>query len=153
MTVSLNGKPEVRHLATTQASEYLADISPDGRLVAYESTGAGGHEVIVETFPDKGGHWQVPITGVSEPMWRADGRELFFVSANDELCAVDVDRSGGNVRFGPRRVLFRPHNLPNTFRRYAPLPDGQSFVVLTAVSPPPGQQMTVLMNWRSGLPK
>jgi len=43
MTVSLNGKPEVRHLATTQASEYRADISPDGRLVAYESTEAGGH--------------------------------------------------------------------------------------------------------------
>jgi len=79
-------------------------------------------------------------------MWRADGRELFFVSANDELCAVDVDRSAGKPHFGQRRVLFRLHNPPNTFRRYAPLPDGRSFVVLTTVSSPPWQQMTVLIN-------
>jgi hypothetical protein len=86
-------------------------------------------------------------------MWRADGRELFFLSSRDELCAVDVIRSGGTVRFGPSRVLFTPPNLPKMFRRYAPLPDGQSFIVLTTVSHLTAQRMNVLVNWRSALPE
>ena len=50
-------------------------------------------------------------------MWRSDGRELFFLSSRNELCAVDVIRSGRTVDFGPPRVLFTLPNLPNTFRR------------------------------------
>ncbi len=41
----------------------------------------------------------------------------------------------------------------NAVRRYAPLPDGQSFVVLTAASHLAAQHMTVLVNWRSALPE
>jgi hypothetical protein len=88
-----------------------------------------------------------------EPIWCADGRELFFVSSREELCIVDVNRSGGTVHFGPSRVLFSLQNLPNTFRRYAPLPDGQSFIVLTAESHRVAQRLTVLVNWRSALPE
>jgi len=149
MTVLLDGTPQVRPLATTQASESTADISPDGALVAYQSSDAGRSEVFVATFPQKGSRMQVTTTGGVEPMWRADGRELFFLSPRDELCVVEVIRSGGAVRFGPPRVLFRLQNLPNTFRRYAPLPDGQSFVVLTAAPHEAAQRMTVLVNWRS----
>jgi hypothetical protein len=50
-------------------------------------------------------------------------------------------------------VLFKLQNLPDTFRRYAPLPDGQSFVVLTAASHVAAQSMSVLVNWRSAFPE
>jgi Tol biopolymer transport system component/DNA-binding winged helix-turn-helix (wHTH) protein len=153
MMVDLGGPPRARPLAATQAAESTADISPDGTFVAYQSTETGRPEVFVETFPEKGGHSQVTTTGGSEPMWRADGRELFFLSSHDELCAVDVIRSGRSVHFGPTRVLFKLRNLPNTVRRYAPLPDGQRFIVLTTVSHLAAQRMNVLVNWRSALPE
>lgn len=152
-TVSLDRTPRVWPLAATQVAEFNADISPDGTLVAYQSLEAGRPEVFVETFPQKGGRWQVTTTGASEPMWGTNGHELFFVSAHDELSAVTVDRVGAAVRFGSPRVLFRAPNLPNTARRYAPFPDGQRFVVLTATAAPAHQQMTILVNWRSVLPE
>jgi eukaryotic-like serine/threonine-protein kinase len=152
-SVVLGKPPQVRPLATTDAHEAIADISPDGTLVAYHSSESGGTEIFVETFPEKGGRWQVTTTGGWEPAWRADGRELFFMSSQEELCAVDVDQSGGTVRFGPPRVLFKLDTTAHTtVRRYAPLPDGQRFVVLTSESVRLPQRMNVLVNWRSALP-
>jgi hypothetical protein len=51
---SLEGTRRVRPLAATAAAESAADISPDGTLVAYQSSEAGRAEVFVETFPEKG---------------------------------------------------------------------------------------------------
>ena len=153
MTVSLGSTPRAQPLAATQASESAADFAPDGSLVAYQSSETGRPEVFVETFPKKGERKQVTTSGGVEPMWRADGRELFFLSSRDELCAVDTTRTGGTVRFGPVRVLFTLQNPPSTVRRYVPLPSGQGFVILTAASHPAAQKMTVLMNWRSALPE
>jgi Tol biopolymer transport system component len=153
MVVTLDGTPHARPLVATKAAESTADISPDGTLVAYQSTETGRPEVFIETFPETGGRRQVTTTGGMEPVWGRHGRELFFLSARDELCAIDVIRSNGTVRFGPSRVLFRRQDLPNAFRRYAALPDGQGFVMLTAPSHPTTQRMTVLVNWRSTLPE
>ena len=139
--------------AATPASESAADFAPDGTLVAYQSSETGRPEVFVETFLEKGERKQVTTSGGVEPMWRADGRELFFLSSRDELCAVDTTRVGGTVRFGPLRVLFKLQNPPDTVRRYVPLPNGQGFVILTAASHPAAQKMTALVNWRSALPE
>ena len=134
--------------AATPASESAADFAPDGTLVAYQSSETGRPEVFVETFPEKGERKQVTTSGGVEPMWRADGRELFFLSSRDELCAVDTTRVGGTVRFGPLRVLFKLQNPPVPARSST---DGQG--LLTAASHPAAQKMTALVNWRSTLPE
>jgi Tol biopolymer transport system component len=152
-SVSLAGTTRVRPLAVSPAYEGMADISPDGRLVTYHSSEAGELEVFVETFPDKQGRWQVTTAGGREPIWAANGRELFYLSTSDELCAVDVYREGGGVRFGPQRVLFKIHDLAYTVRKFAPMPDGRRFIVITTDPHPTPQQMTVLVNWRSALPE
>jgi Tol biopolymer transport system component len=149
-TLFLDGPARVRPLANTPAHEAIADIAPDGALVAYASSETGGSEVFVETFPEKGGRWQVTTTGAFEPLWRGDGRELFFLTSGNEVAAVDVVRSGGGIRFGPQRVLFeREGGTVDQVRSYAPAPDGQRFVVLTETSNPKPQQLMVRMNWRS----
>ncbi len=152
-SLSLEGTPQVRPLAVTAAYEGLADISPDGTLVAYHSSDGASSEVFVETFPEKAGRWQVTTTGGWEPAWNTNGKELFFISSRQELCAVEVDRSGGAVRFGPPRVLFKLETVAHTtVRRYAPLADGKRFIVLFAESLRVPQRMNVLVNWRSALP-
>ena len=153
-TVALDGEPRARPLASTPAHEAIAAISPDGTLVAYHSSEAGRTEVFVETFPDKGGRWQVTTTGAIEPMWSANGKELFFLTNHDEVASVEVVRSTDGLRFGPQRVLFtRPMGPVDQVRSYAPFPDGQRFLLLTAGSEAATQQLTVRVNWRSALPE
>lgn len=148
-TVFLGRTPLVRPLATSSAYEAGADISPDGSLVAYHSSEAGEVDVFVETFPDKAGRWQVTSGGGREPAWGAEGRELFYLSASDEICAVDVQRVRGGVRFGPARVLFKVDGLAYTTRRFAVIPNRRRFIVLTTKPRATPQQMTVLINWQS----
>ena len=50
----------------------------------------------------------------------------------------------------PQRVLFtRPMGPVDQVRSYAPFPDGQRFLLLTAATAPAPQQLTVRVNWRS----
>ena len=152
--VTLDGTGRVQRLAATAADESMADIAPDGRLVAYHSAEPGGRaEVYVETFPEKGGRWQISISGGLEPIWRADGRELFFRDPEGRIVASDVHRDGGAVRFGAPHVLFDPSpKLQWSARIFAPFPDGQRFVLVTDAARPAPQKLTAVMNWRSALP-
>jgi Tol biopolymer transport system component len=66
----------------TQAIETAAQISPDGKWLAYASDESGVSEVYVAPFPPTGAKWQVSTNGGITPRWRADGRELLFVEAS-----------------------------------------------------------------------
>ncbi len=152
LVVSLDGRPMARPLAATRAAETNADISPDGRLVAYQVTEGTQTDVIVESFPGGGGRFQATTAGGSEPMWSADGDELYFVSPARELHVLDVRVEAGVPRFGPPRLLFRLPPMPDASRHYAPLPGGRGFVVL-ADEPPAPQRLRALLNWRSAAPR
>jgi len=60
-------------------------ISPDGRWLLYSSIPASSREVLVRSMPKEAGgsasavgKWQISTGGGSQPMWRADGKEIFF---------------------------------------------------------------------------
>jgi Tol biopolymer transport system component len=82
-----------------------ADISPDGRLIAYASSESGKYEVIVSSFPEGTARRQISINGGREPVWRGDGRELFFLS-DDTVMAVDVHISAAGFEWSVPRTLF-----------------------------------------------
>ena len=90
-----------------------ADISPDGRLIVYSSSESGRFEVVVKSFPDNTGRRQISPNGGREPVWRGDGRELFFLS-EDTVMAVDVHTSAAGFEWSAPRPLFK---IPN-FRRF-----------------------------------
>ncbi len=153
--VTLDGASRTQPVAATAADEVMADISPDGRLVAYQAAEAGGRgEVYVETFPAKGGRWQVSVAGGFEPIWRADGRELFFRDPEGRIVAIDVHRdTSSTIRFGAPHVLFTPSPRPHwSVRIHAPFPDGQRFLLVTEAPRPAPQKLTAIVNWRSALP-
>ena len=66
------GKP--RPLVQT-SFEHSADLSPDGRWLAYQSNSSGTFEVYVRPFPDvAGGQWLVSTAGGSERAGRQTDR-------------------------------------------------------------------------------
>jgi len=81
-------------------------ISPDGKWVAYASNESGDWEIYVTTFPTAAGKWLVSRGGGTEPRWRGDGKEIFYIGARSTLTAVPIN-SEGTFSTGNPTPLFR----------------------------------------------
>ncbi|HEX6186735.1 MAG TPA: protein kinase [Pyrinomonadaceae bacterium] len=130
----------------TQFNETHGRFSPDNRWLAYVSNESGRNEVYVQSFPTSGGKWQVSTTGGAQPHWRADGKELFYMTPDRKLMAVDVN-SQQSFAVGAPKLLFQTtvarYEAPN---RYAVSRDGQRFLINSAVEEV-SHTMTVVLNW------
>jgi Tol biopolymer transport system component len=80
------GKPEL--FLRTPFNELEPAFSPDGRWIAYTSSGSGSNEVYVRPFPggapSGSGQWQIS-TGGLHPIWSRDGRELFYETPDNRI--------------------------------------------------------------------
>ena len=142
----------VKFLASP-SDELHGNFSPDGRFVAYTSNESGKFEVYVQTFPLSDLKKQVSISGGYEPRWRADGREIYYLSEDRKLMAVSV---GPGSSFGLPQTLFQTRvaaGVSANRTHYVPSRDGQRFLVNTQTSDPAPTPITVVLNWTAGLKK
>jgi hypothetical protein len=107
----LTGDQKPYVFVETQFDSQIAMFSPDGRWVAYVSNDSGKAEVYVVPFPGPGPRVQVSTGGGSQPRWRRDGRELFYLSLATEMMAADVSAVPGDFRVGAVRTLFALRGL------------------------------------------
>ncbi|MGH9315540.1 MAG: protein kinase domain-containing protein, partial [Thermoanaerobaculia bacterium] len=63
----------------TPFNESQGAFSPDGRFFAYVSDESGRQEVYVQTFPVSAAKWRISPDGGSQPRWRRDGKEIFYL--------------------------------------------------------------------------
>jgi Tol biopolymer transport system component len=128
-------------------------FSPDGRLVAYTSNESGRWEVYVSPYPGPGGNWKVSIAGGSEPRWRRDGRELFYLAPDGKLMAVAVS-SGATFEAGTATPLFQTHRRERISATdlfsYDVAPDGQHFLVNTDVGEVNPSPLSLVLHWTVG---
>src|SRR5262249_41250316 len=90
----------------TEAYESMGRFSPDGRWIAYISDESQQLEVHLRPFPGPGGKQQVSIAGGREPRWRGDGKELFYLAADNKLMAAELKVKGSTLEIGAVRPLF-----------------------------------------------
>ena len=126
-----------------------ASFSPDGKWLAYCSNESGEYRVYVVPFPGPGGKWQVSLGDGRGPLWRRDGKEIFYLSADNKLVAVRVEASGDSFAVGGAQVLFDSHSY-GVFGRYAASADGQRFVVVYEGNRP-STTLTTVVNWTADL--
>jgi hypothetical protein len=69
---------------------------------------------IGDAFPEPKGRWMVSNGGGLQPVWRADGSELFYVSGGG-LTSVTISTDDG-FAFGPPKELFSV-NMKEAWRR------------------------------------
>jgi serine/threonine protein kinase/Tol biopolymer transport system component len=140
----------------TAANETQAQLAPDGRWIAYTSNESGRDEVYMQSFPKPGSKRQISTDGGAMPRWRRDGRELFFLAANQIMMAVPVATNGQSLSLGAPVPLFRTRlivqgsessGLPTS---YDVAPDGKRFL-LNGPPEDAGPAMTVVLNWAGAL--
>ncbi|HZE89588.1 MAG TPA: protein kinase [Verrucomicrobiae bacterium] len=131
-------------------------FSPDRRWMAYTSNESGRMEVYVRGFMPAGGKWRVSIDGGASPVWRPDGKELFFISSDARLMGVAV-RPGAEFDGASAAPLFRiPGELLDVggvVTQYDVAPDGQSFLLNLDTPSESLRLITLVTNWTSLLRK
>jgi hypothetical protein len=93
--------------------------------------------------------------GGSEPVWRDDGKELFFLGAGDgRVMAAAVDTTRG-FEAGTPQTLFQPNTARfNTGHgNYAAARDGQRFLINSRREQSGTTPLTVVVNWLSAVQK
>jgi len=150
--------PELKSSLFLKAPSIVAcaQFSPNGKWVAYASNETGRWEIYVTSFPEARGKWQVSSGGGEVPRWRADGKEIFFLSADNTMMAAPVT-SETNFDSGNPVALFQTApRQPSSSRDqfvYDVSKDGQHFLILTQVKQPGTPPMTVVLNWTAKLNK
>jgi Tol biopolymer transport system component len=132
-----------------------AQVSPDGRWVAYGTTGTEDPQVFLDPLPGPNGlpsgddrmRIQVSTRGGSLPHWRADGRELYYVRADGMAIAVPLE--AGTMQPGPEVELFRS-NVRFPYMAFDASPDGQRFVVNVLASAG-AAPIALVSGWKQGL--
>jgi eukaryotic-like serine/threonine-protein kinase len=134
-------------LLQTAFNEDEARCSPDGRWLAYSSDESGRHEIYATSFPKPSGKWPVSSGGGTQPRWRHDGTELFYLAPDRTVTSVRVG-AGSTFEVGAATPLFQIRGTS-----YAPSADGRRFVTNDPIGEPSAQPITVVLNWTAGLRK
>lgn len=123
-------------------------FSPDGRCIAYNADESGEHEVYITAFPPTGTRVKVSQGGGVQPVWRQDGRELYYLGLDSVLKAVEL-RTGGRPVFSVPKALFDTGLVaPSPWvEQYTVSADGQRVLVLEPVETAVRNRIGVILNW------
>jgi len=157
----LTGERKPFPVVQSSFDDIEGQFSPDARWLAYASNESGRYEVYVRPFPGQGGKWQVSTAGGTQPRWRSDGKELFYVSPDSRMMAAPIhlasDAKAADV--GAPAELF-PTRLPtgtsiavtgvNARTQYAVARDGR-FLMFTTIDDAVTSPITIELNWAAAL--
>jgi Tol biopolymer transport system component len=141
----------------TPFRELYGVFSPDGRWVAYTSNESGRMEIYVRPFvppgeagTTTGAQWQVSTAGGTFPVWKPDGKELYYLNPAGDMVAAPITVTGATLMPGAPVVLFRTRILGGGVeaqqgRQYDVGPDGR-FLINTELDSADAP-ITLLQNW------
>jgi Tol biopolymer transport system component len=142
-------------IVQTPSQEMMAEFSPDEHWIAYQSNESGQYEIYVQPFPDPGTRVQISTTGGSQPRWRRDGKELFYVALDGHMMAArmslgpnrQLDALSASERLFMTRVAGGPVPSPQK-QQYAVSPDGQRFLINSRTEETATSPITLVLNWK-----
>jgi eukaryotic-like serine/threonine-protein kinase len=139
---------KTRPFLATVFDEVEAQFSPDVRWIAYSSNESGTYEIYVVSFPDPVRKVRVSNAGGSQPRWRRDGKELFYVSGDNRVMSVPI-RLGETAELSPPRPLFSLDIAG--WRDYDVSADGAKFLITGNAGEQRSRLISVTTNWMAAL--
>lgn len=141
-------------------NEAYAKLSPNGKWLAYTSDETHRNEVYVQEFAVSpagrssagGGKWQISTSGGSRPIWSRDGRELFFIGADQKMMTVDI-KTGPKFDPGAPRALFETRIGGSIDSLFDVGKDGHFLIPIRLAQGASSEPMTVVVNWPAILKK
>jgi serine/threonine protein kinase/Tol biopolymer transport system component len=146
LPVDSNQKPYP--LFQTQFNETYAQLSPNGRWVAYLSNETGADELYVARFDNPSERRRISTSGAAQPRWRRDGKELFYLSGDKSLMAVAV-KEGEAFESSEAIALFKLDSI--VYDSYDVSHDGKRFLINIAENTTQSMPFTVVLNWTADL--
>jgi Tol biopolymer transport system component len=150
--MTLEGTRGTKPLIHGPANELWAEVSPDGRWVAYDSDESGQFEVYVRPYPDAyaGGRWQVSAAGGRQPLWSPNGHELFYRDFSGALMSIPIAAGSTFAPGRPARLLeggrYIGGGASGSGRTYDVSPDGSRFLMIRDDNQQTGS-LVVVLNW------
>jgi serine/threonine-protein kinase len=133
-------------IVATEFAETHAQVSPDGRWLAYTSDRSGEDEVYVQLLSREAGRTQISTDGGSSPRWSPDGGTLYYVSEGTMIAASvqtdpvfrvteRVEQFSGVTDIHPQNVNYDVH------------PDGEGFLVIGQGGGGGGREVIWILDW------
>ena len=138
-----------RILLRSKYDAYGMTLSPDGRWLAYVSEESGTTEIYVRPFPNvDSARFVISSGGGIEPLWRRDGRELFYRTTRGEVFATAISAGPGFQHGAPVRLFSLPDMVFQSYHRTWDIhPDGRRFLMLRTGGTA-AQVLGVVFNWQ-----
>ena len=153
--LSMEGDRERKPLLVEEPIDINPKISPDGRYMAYASMESDREEIYIRPVPDVDeGKWQVSTDGGMNPLWSPDGKELFYLTEENAVMAVEVETQPTLI-LGTPEELFRGLFVSGYGAGHAwdIHPDGDRFLMLKQAGAPllteaaPRPKIIIVQNW------
>jgi Tol biopolymer transport system component len=142
---------QAKPLLESQAFDYgSAEFSPNGRFIAYDSNESGRNEVYVQTFPPSGQKWVISNGGGSLPLWRRDGKELFYLTQDGKVMSAEM-KSDSTFDSVVTKQLFQTQFKRAPGIPYAVTNDGSRFLINTPAEANTATPLVVVLNWTATL--
>ena len=132
-------------------NESQGQFAPDGKSFAFVSDNDGLQQVYLQSFPSPTRRVPVSTGGGTQPRWRPDGRELFYLAPDGKMMSVSIRGNDTLETDAPRPMFNTPLDSHALRQSYAVSPDGQRFL-LQVPSASSSSTLTVVLNWPGLLP-
>ena len=149
--LTLEEPARIQPLIHTEHREGNADVSPDGRWVAYQSDESGRNEIYIRSFPIVDQRKElVSRDGGTQPLWGPAGSgELFYRALDGSMKAVSV-RFTPDLIVGTTTDLFANRSYSTTAAgawTYDVSPRDGRFLMLKEQESGGASPINVVVNW------
>jgi dipeptidyl aminopeptidase/acylaminoacyl peptidase len=151
LNIPETGAGKAARMTANESSEGSARFSPDGKWVVFTSAESGRDEIQIVPFdpsrPVSSGKIAVSQEGGNQPIWRKDGKEIFYLSRDGKMTAVPVT-SQPPIQVGKPKPLFEAHGVGG-ISSYDVTRDGKRFLVTRKVGEGKPGYILVIANWEA----
>jgi hypothetical protein len=119
------------------------------------STESGRAEVYVRPYPAADARWQISVDGGANPLWRRDGREIFFLSPDNRVMSAGVRDHTATFDAAAPTALFRVQTIRRDVggvlagdRYYAVSERGDRFLINQVTSDVRASTITIMLEGR-----